>query len=567
MELTHFRSAGMSTKTPGKVTVFLGVVLCSAVAGLIVLSYQSVREWRTASELLADQRAEVVLTLLSNALNQDMKGAQVSVLLPLESADLVSGLPDDLRDTFARAFPRFPYAESFFTMRPSSAKAVSFYLFNRLNRPPVWEVPSAVQVTYPVTVEKDPVGARPLIQVLRQHADGPGRFIVFNWTVRGVDYQVVAKRLFARTGTVAGFVGFTVNLRWTRDNYFGELAQEVSKIDDATRSASITIADEEGRTVASTQRSDFHGPVRHRQFPLLFFDRVMLSALAPGTHEGHLWTATVEAVNDPAILAATQGTYGTYVLLALTAIACVVGMLLTARAIRASAELAAMQLDFTSTVTHELKTPLTSIRLLGETLSNDRHHSTETIRDYARMLSQEAWRLTRLIDNLLTYARVPSVQPTIPVEMVDVLDLVDETLEHFRPQLVDQRFEVIVDVPTDLPHIQGDRFMLSQALENLVDNAIKYSGERHTLSIRSWAKDHRLFVEVADHGSGIVPEEIPRVFEKFYRGRTVRSGGSGLGLAIVKRVMEDHHGTVEVRSVLREGTSLRLILPMDTDSA
>jgi len=293
----------------------------------------------------------------------------------------------------------------------------------------------------------------------------------------------------------------------------------------------------------------------------------MVPTLAPGTHEGRWWTATVEAINDPVLVAATRGSYRTYILLAVTAVACAVGLLATARAIRASAEFAAMHSDFTSTVTHELKTPLTSIRLLGETLSNDRYHSTETIRDYARMLSQEAWRLTRLINNLLTYARMPSSQPTILLERLDVIELVDETLEHFRPQLIDQQFEVAVDVPSDLPHIAGDRVMLLQALENLVDNAIKYSVERRTLNIRSWARGDRLFIEVADRGTGIAQDEVPRVFEKFYRGRTARSGGSGLGLAIVKRVMDDLHGNVEVTSVVREGTAVRLILPVDGDSA
>ena len=508
---------------PGTATFVLGLVLCSAVGGMIGLSHQSLREWQSAAELLAEQQSEVMLTLMSNALNQDMKGAQLSVLLPLEYDDVTAGLPDDLRDTVARAFPRFPYVESFFAWTPTPSQPSDFYVFNRTDRRPAWDLSSNVHVSYPVTVEHSPRAASPLLQALREHVPGTGRFCVFEWTLNGIAYQVIAKRISARGRVFGGFVGFTVNLPWAQHHYFGELVQEVSQIGDVTRAAAITVSDEHGRTVASTRPSALHGPSRQRQFPLLFFDPAMLSTLAPGARASRSWTIQVEAINDPALVAALRGSYRT-LLLGVAAPACVLGLLFTARAIRAAAALAAMQSDFTSTVTHELKTPLTAIRLLGETLSNERHHSTATIRDYATMLSQEAWRLTLLIDNLLTYARVPSQKARLAFERLDVIDLVDDTVQRFRLQLIDQQFDVTVDVQHDLPHIRGDRVMVSQALENLVDNAIKYSGDEHVLSIRSWAKERLVIIEVADRGAGIAAGEIPRVFEKFYRGQGTAHG-------------------------------------------
>jgi len=555
------------TKTiPGTATFVLGLVLCTAVGGMIGLSHRSLREWQSAAELLAEQRSEVMLTLLANALNQDMKGAQLSVLLPLEYDDVIAGVPDDLRDTVARAFPRFPYAESFFAWTPTASQPSELYVFNRTDRRPAWDPGSNVHVSYPVTVEHNPQPARPLLAALRAHEHDTGRFGVFEWTHDGIEYQVVAKRIVARGGAFGGFVGFTVNLPWARHHYFGELVQEVSQIGDVTRAAAITVADERGQPVASTRPSTLHGPLRQRQFPLLFFDPAMLSTLAPVSKVSRFWTIQVEAINDPALVGAVRGSYRTYILLGVAAPACVLGLLFTARAIRAAAALAAMQSDFTSTVTHELKTPLTAMRLLGETLSSERHHSTSTIRDYAAMLSQEAWRLTLLIDNLLTYARVPSSKAKLALERLDVMDLVDDTIQRFRLQLIDRKFDVTVDIQHDLPHVRGDRVMVSQALANLVDNAIKYSGDERVLIIRSWANDGVVVIDVADRGAGIAQTDMPRVFEKFYRGRGTRTGGSGLGLAIVKRVMEDHQGSVDVTSAPGQGTAVRLTLPKADDA-
>lgn len=249
-------------------------------------------------------------------------------------------------------------------------------------------------------------------------------------------------------------------------------------------------------------------------------------------------------------------------MLAAAALASVVGMFLTARAVRARADLAAMQSDFVCTVTHELKTPLAFIRLLGETLGHRRYTSLETIADYARLLSQEAWRLTRLIDNILTFARVTNSGHRQQFEAIEVAEIVEDVLNHFRPQLAAKAFDVTVDMPADLPRACGDRAMLCQALDNLVDNAIKYSADRRVLQIGARMAGERMVLEVTDCGRGIATEEIPRVFDKFYRGRSGSTGGSGLGLSIVKRIMEEHHGDVELLSVPGEGTTVRLLLPV-----
>ena len=372
----------LSSRLTDSAALFLSIGLCIAVVGLLGLSFRSIHEWRLSSEMLAEQRGEVVLTLLSTSLSRDMKGAQVSVLLPLDAEDIKAEPPDDLRDTFARAFARFPYPESFFTWKNIPDGNAAFYLFNREERPPVWDPSTDNGASYPAVVEQNPERALPLIESLRKHWGAGGRFIVFDCTLHDTPYQVVAK-LIPGTGAPLHLVGFTINLTFVRQHYFSELVREVSDISDVTQSLSIGIADDQGRAVASTRPFGALGPVRERDFAPIFFDPLMLSTLSPGTTARPLWKARVGAANDPMLKAARGGIVTTYVVLATVAMASVVVIVLSQRAVRARAELATMQSNFTSTVTHELKTPLASIRLMAEILGQGRYESVEQLQEYS----------------------------------------------------------------------------------------------------------------------------------------------------------------------------------------
>lgn len=559
--LAAFRRQGVSLSRFANPA--LGVGLCIAVLGLLGLSYRSIEQWRTSSEMLAEQRAEVMLTLLVVALNSDMRGAQTSVLLPLDLADLNQDPLYDFRDTVARAFARFPYVESFFVWREDARGARTFDVVNRADRPPAWDTLSVTASGYPAVLRRNPEGSGPLVDALRRHGAGPGRFVAFDVPLNGRPYQVVGKLLSVpATMSRPAVVGFTVNLAWVREHYFRELATEVSRIGDAAGLLSISIEDDQGGTVAMTRPSAGDGSMRQRSFEPRFFDPAIPLTITRMIPAARPWIARVSAANELTYFAPVRGAYA---VLAAAAVATVVGMLLTVRAARARAALAAMQSDFMYGVTHELKTPLSLIRLMAETLGHRRYSSQEAVTDYARLLSQEAWRLTRLIDNILAFARVTDSGGKHPFDPIDPSELVDDVLERFRPQLTDGAFDVKVDMPADLPRIRGDRTMIAQALDNLVDNAIKYSAERRELSVRLSTRDSVLQVEVADRGAGIAPDEVPLVFDKFYRGRLAAAGGSGLGLAIVKRIVEDHGGTVEMTSALGGGTSVRLVLPVDKD--
>ena len=175
-----------------------------------------------------------------------------------------------------------------------------------------------------------------------------------------------------------------------------------------------------------------------------------------------------------------------FLLISIAAGASLLAIVLTVRADRANVALASMKSDFVAAVTHELKTPVALIRLVGDTLANGRYTSPNKVQEYAGLLSVEASRLGSSIDNLLTYARYSSSAAASATELADVepADLVEDALQGFRPVLANLEFDVVIDVPRDLPQICVDRPAMIQALDNIVDNAIKYSTTEKYLTVR-----------------------------------------------------------------------------------
>jgi two-component system phosphate regulon sensor histidine kinase PhoR len=139
---------------------------------------------------------------------------------------------------------------------------------------------------------------------------------------------------------------------------------------------------------------------------------------------------------------------------------------------------------------------------------------------------------------------------------------VEDALQGLRPVLTNQAFNLDIDVPSELPQICVDRFAMIQALDNIVDNAIKYSTTDKHLAVWGRANGKTVTLTVRDKGLGIARKDLSRVFERFYRGGNVTVSGSGLGLPIAKRIVESHGGKIEVRSIVGSGTEVDVTLPI-----
>jgi signal transduction histidine kinase/tetratricopeptide (TPR) repeat protein len=243
----------------------------------------------------------------------------------------------------------------------------------------------------------------------------------------------------------------------------------------------------------------------------------------------------------------------------------VFGLILTVRAVSHELELARMKSDFVSTVSHEFKSPLTSIRQLAEMLQSGRVPSEERRQKYYDVLLEQSERLALLTDNILSLAKIEEGRAEFAFESTDVSALLTEVVSSIQDRVRHEGFDIGLNAEGALPLIAVDRTALSQAVANLIDNAIKYSGDSRRISVSASVEEQSLAIAVQDFGVGIKKEDIPRLFERFYRGgdeltRTVK--GSGLGLTLVKEIVEAHRGKIQVQSEPGKGSVFSIRLPL-----
>ena len=239
--------------------------------------------------------------------------------------------------------------------------------------------------------------------------------------------------------------------------------------------------------------------------------------------------------------------------------------ILLARYLGRQVRLTRLKNDLIATVTHELKTPLTSIRVLTDTLLAGKSQDEVKHREYLQMIARENVRLSRLIDSFLTFSRMERNKKKF--EMCDVrpAEIANEAVEAVHERYASAGFTLDVSIESDLPMLLGDRDALVTVVINLLDNAWKYSQNDKRVSLRTCAADGEIRFEVADHGIGLSRRDIRRIFEKFYqvdRSLTRAAGGVGLGLSIVKFIVDAHGGRIDVTSKLGAGSTFTVRLPI-----
>jgi two-component system phosphate regulon sensor histidine kinase PhoR len=221
--------------------------------------------------------------------------------------------------------------------------------------------------------------------------------------------------------------------------------------------------------------------------------------------------------------------------------------------------------DFVANVSHELRTPLSILRGYIETLLDSPKTPYEELTRILRVMERHSDRLELLVEDLLTLAELESGNTNLQMGTVDLSTFLAEIVRDWERKVKSRQLNIIVDVAPELSPICVDPTRLQEALYNLLDNAVKYSRERGEIRLSARQHDHKIELIVSDQGIGIAKEDLPRIFERFYRADKARSPdkvrGTGLGLAIVKHIAQLHGGRVEADSELGKGTTIRVILP------
>jgi len=395
---------------------------------------------------------------------------------------------------------------------------------------------------------------------LSESADD-GRFAAVDGQFKGTAYQLVAQRLYDDRQRLAAVVGFTVNMDWVRANYFGNLVEQVQRL-GGDASMRLEIVDANDRVLAHAGPDASGRILASRSFPLLFSEHVRALSAGDSGDQWPVYVAHVDIGRDAALTAARRGAVRTLGFLAVGTTAALAALFVTLRASRAAAALALRQAEFVSAVSHEMKTPLSMITLTGDSLANGRCSTPAAIREYGRLLAAESRQLGLLIDNVLCYARL-SDEDGRRFDTIDLSELVCESIDRFRLQCEAIGCSVSVDASGVL-FVKGDRRMLRDLFDNLIDNALKYGGDAGDVIVRISSSGERAVVEISDVGPGIPAKELELVFEKFRRGSKTehKYRGSGLGLTIARRLADLHQGHIELRSIEGRGTTVRVDLPL-----
>jgi signal transduction histidine kinase len=233
----------------------------------------------------------------------------------------------------------------------------------------------------------------------------------------------------------------------------------------------------------------------------------------------------------------------------------------TKRAVRA----ARRRSEFVSRVSHELRTPLTSIRMFGELLLMGRIADHEEQRRCWQVICRESARLSRLIDNVLNFAKIERGVKHYEFEHEDMGALVSGVVEAFTYDDQEKGFHIRTEIQEHLPEIRADSDAISQVLFNLISNAIKYSDKETTVDVRVFHRDGQVVTEVIDRGIGIEKRELRRIFEDFYRVEETKNserGGTGLGLTLARHIARAHGGDILVESQKGKGSTFALVLPV-----
>jgi signal transduction histidine kinase len=244
------------------------------------------------------------------------------------------------------------------------------------------------------------------------------------------------------------------------------------------------------------------------------------------------------------------------------------GAYLLWRDVRRELRVAELRSQFVSSVSHELKTPLTAIRMFAETLRMGRPGDPAQRAEYLDIIINESERLTRLLNNVLDFSRIESGRKIYQLAPHDLESIVRTAARAMQYPLARQGFELVVDVGEGIPPVQGDPDALEQAILNLLANALKYSGEARKIELRLARDGRNAVVSVRDWGIGIEPVDQRRIFDKFYRVARPENRlipGTGLGLTLVDHIVRSHHGFVGVDSTPGAGSTFRIHLPLAED--
>jgi signal transduction histidine kinase len=254
------------------------------------------------------------------------------------------------------------------------------------------------------------------------------------------------------------------------------------------------------------------------------------------------------------------------ILILILVVILIAGVYIVFRNIKKEMELAKIKSDFVSNVSHELRTPLALISMFAETLEMGRATTEEKKKEYYTIISKEATRLSRIVNKILSFSRIEAGKKEYRFSKMNINSLVEDVFNSYQFHLKNNGFKFSFSTGRPVPDIEADGEAISEAIINLIDNAIKYSKDNKEITITTGSEQGYIFIEIKDKGVGISEENQKKIFEKFFRvsdGLVHNTKGTGLGLTLVKHIVDAHGGKIKVKSKINEGTSFIMGFPIN----
>jgi signal transduction histidine kinase len=495
-----------------------------------------------------------------------LKRPHISVLLRITQARTE---PIDLsfvEPVVSDALVESPFVEAFFIWSEVGPLSNKWLVYDRASQQSGGDVGSIAQRFR----EDNVVGAR-LLARLRDLVETRRAIVAFTETINGRPHYVQAQLRFEGPARdrMTSVVAFAVDAEKLRAQFIPSVLRDwMATVQQPTGFPHLDteVLDEAGARIyaSNPNRDTIANPVDERSFAIIFFDKELLEFAAPYEQHREVWGLRTSYGPHPIPEIVSASTRPQQALMVVLAIAMALGVFLVAGAAAREVRVAELKSNFVASVSHDLKTPLALIQLFAETLELGRVRSADRAQEYYRIINGEAKKLTRLIENILDFSRMEAGLRPYTLVPSDLGELVQRIIGVMQPQFSQAQFTVATTVAPGLPVVEADVVAVERAVENLLNNAVKYSGDSRRVEVDVYREPGEVVVRVQDHGIGIARRDQRRIFRKFFRVTHDLGGGpqgTGLGLAIVDHTMRGHGGYVGVESEPGQGSTFTLHFP------
>lgn len=544
----------------------LAIMATLCAAGLVLYhQHGAASALQSQTQVIVRQVSERTAIDIAAEVHRTLGGPVFDTLTVVNHPELRAGRLDLVARQFADGLEEYPHIDRFFVWNAQTeARAPGEALF--FGRPDAGDAPAPVVfdgLSEDDRFVRDPALGRAIMALARHHGRAQQIYVAAENVGPG-RYQVLIRLFFVDAQRLQYFaaLGFVVDPEALPQQLFGERHSErlsaVLRQGGANLPLRLRITDEHGAVIFG----DPTPPLVAAQitFPMQFYPGSEIQSRLAAGIAPRLWTIEVGTDAGGTGLRGAAETYWPTVFSVLLMLVAV-GLTLVAN--RRAEELTRMQADFISNVSHQLKTPLSLISAATETVEMARVSSPEKLSQYLGIIRSEVTRLSALVQRILEFSRLQQ-QRGYEFELVDLCALVRETVEAFEKSLSAQHFHFRVEQGTGGLAVLADPAAIEQALANLLDNAINYSGDARDVTVRVWSSGAEARIEVVDAGPGISVEDREHIFDKFYRGSAashLHRKGFGLGLPIAQELVRAHRGRVEVESMIGHGSTFRIVLP------